>query len=141
MTLRTERPMLRTNLEVRMPVIALESPYMYDIKGVQDGEYIMDESDCEIPMLNVYSDASYSHLSEWKQYRNHAKFLECEHENCKTIHYAGIGHMGLCDLSLASLILAGILDQMKSRAEPREQLRRLNSDRLDFLQRTSLGKG
>lgn len=136
--------MARTRADV-VGVIALESPCMYDIKGVQDGEYIMDESDYEIPILNVYilnvySDASYSHLSEWKQYRNNAKFLESENKNYENIYYEGIGHMGLCDLSLASQILASILDQMKSEVEPREQLTRLNSDCLDFLQRVSLGK-
>lgn len=27
--------------------------FVYDIKGTQGGEYIMDESDYEIPILNV----------------------------------------------------------------------------------------
>lgn len=120
--------------------IALESPCMYDIKGVKDGEYIMDDSDFDIPILNVYSDASYSHLHEWKQYRNNVKFLESENENYENIYYEGAGHMGLCDLSLASPILAGILDQTKSDVEPRELLKRLNTDCLDFLQRLSSSK-
>ena len=119
-------------------VIALESPCMYDIKGVADGDYIMDESDYEIPILNVYSDASYSHLREWKQYRNNVKFLESEKENYENVYYEGAGHMGLCDLSLASPVLAGMLDQAKSNVEPREQLKRLNEDCLDFLQRLSI---
>lgn len=131
--------MARTRADV-VGVIALESLCMYDIKGVQNGEYIMDDSDYEIPVLNVYSDASYSHLSEWKQYRNNAKFLESENENYENIYYAGTGHMGLCDLSLASPILARALDQVKSEVEPREQLTRLNTDCLDFLQRISTGK-
>ncbi len=117
-------------------VIALESPCMYDIKGVNNGEYIIDDSDYEIPILNVYSDASYSHLSEWKQYRNNVKFLESENENYENIYYEGVGHMGLCDLSLASPILAGMLDQKKSEVEPRELLKRLNADCLDFLERS-----
>ena len=121
-------------------VIALESPCMYDIKGAADGEYIMDDSDYEIPILNVYSDASYSHLHEWKQYRNNVKFLESEKENYENIYYEGVGHMGLCDLSLASPILAGMLDQTKSKGKPREQLKRLNTDCLDFLQKLSLSK-
>lgn len=45
------------------------------VKGVENGEYIMDESDYEIPILYVYSDASYSHLHQWKQYRNNVKSL------------------------------------------------------------------
>ncbi len=120
-------------------VIALESPCMYDIKGVKDGEYVMDDSDYGIPILNVYSDAGYSHLSEWKQYRNNAKFLESENENYENIYYEGIGHMGLCDLSLDSPVLARILDQKKSDVKPVEQLKILNADCLDFLQRISAG--
>lgn len=121
-------------------VIALESPCMYDIKGVEDGDYIMDDSDYEIPILNIYSDASYSHLYEWKQYRNNVKFLESKNENYENIYYDGAGHMGLCDLSLASPILAGMLDQAKSEVEPRELLKRLNADCLDFLRRVSISK-
>lgn len=68
------------------------------------------------------------------------KILESKNENYENIYYTGAGHIGLCDLSLASPILASILDQMKSRAEPGEQLKRLNADCLDFLQRVSLGK-
>ena len=113
---------------------------MYDIKGVADGDYIMDESDYEIPILNVYSDASYSHLREWKQYRNNVRFLESEKENYENIYYEGAGHMGLCDLSLASPVLAGMLDQAESNVEPREQLKRINEDCLDFLQRLSTSK-
>ena len=111
---------------------------MYDIKGVKDGEYIMDDSDYEIPVLNVYSDSSYSHLREWKQYRNNVKFLESENENYENIHYEGVGHMGLCDFSLVSPILTRIMDQRKSDIPAREQLEKLNADCLDFLQRVCL---
>ena len=48
--------------------------------------------------------------------------------------------MGLCDLSLASPILSGILDQMKSEVAPREQLKKLNKDCLAFLQKASLSE-
>ena len=119
-------------------VIALESPCMYDIKGVKDGEYIIDDSDYGIPVLNVYSDSSYSHLREWKQYRNNVKFLESENENYENIYYEGVGHMGLCDFSLISPILTRILDQRKSEIPARELLEKLNEDCLDFLQRLCL---
>ena len=118
-------------------IIALESPCVFDIKGAQDGEYIMDVSDYEVPVLNVYSDASYAHLREWKQYRNNVRFLESDRDNYENMYYAGTGHMGLCDLSLASPILAGLLDQMRGTVPPEEQLARLNADCLHFLQRVS----
>ena len=56
---------------------------------------VMDDSDYEIPILNVYSDAGYSHLHEWKQYRNNVKFFESENENYENIYYEGAGPMGL----------------------------------------------
>lgn len=101
---------------------------------------VMDDSDYEMPVLNVYSDASYSHLHEWKQYRNNMKFLESKNENYENIYYEGTGHMGLCDLSLASPILSGLLDQVKSEVESEEQLKRLNTDCLDFLRRISFSE-
>lgn len=126
--------MARTRADV-IGVIALESPCMYDIKGVENGDYIIDESDYDVPLLNVYSDSSYSHLREWKQYRNNVKFLESEKDNYTNIYYEGVGHMGLCDLSLASPILARILDQQKSQIPPSDMLQRLNQDCLAFVQK------
>ena len=41
------------------------------------------------------------------------RFLESDRDNYENIYYAGTGHMGLCDLLLASPILAGLLDQMR----------------------------
>lgn len=41
--------------------------------------------------------------------------------------------MVLCDLSLISPILANMFVQMKSWVEPKELLKRLNPDCLDFL--------
>ena len=49
-------------------------------------------------------------------------------------------YMGQCDLSLASPILASLLDQMKNEVEPKEQLTRFKADCLDFLHRISTGK-
>ena len=72
--------------------------------------------------------------------QGNVKFLESGNENYENIYYERVGLMGLCDLSLASPILASILDQQKSEVEPREQLKRLNADCLDFLQRLSLNK-
>lgn len=116
-------------------VISLEAPCMYDIKGVKDGEYVIDDTDYPVPLLSIYSDASYSHLHEWKAYQNNVKFLESTNENYVNIYYEGIGHMGLCDLSLASPLLSEILDGKKSEVDAREQLSRLNEDCLRFLER------
>ncbi|MDL1944687.1 hypothetical protein FBQ99_20355 [Chloroflexi bacterium CFX2] len=44
-------------------VIALESPFLYDIVGVANDEFIFTNESYPVPVLNVYSDASWSHLS------------------------------------------------------------------------------
>ena len=115
--------------------IALESPFMYDIKGVESGEFIFDDSDYNVPLLNIYSDASYPHLREWKQYRNNARFLDSDKDLYTNIHYENVGHMGLCDLSLASPVLAAILDKGFQKVSAREQLTQINEDCLKWIKK------
>jgi len=114
--------------------IALESPFMFDIKGVENGDFVFDSSDYDIPVLSVYSDASYSHLGEWKQYKNNALFLNSDNPNYVNIYYPGVGHMGLCDFSLASPMLSTILGGVYQEVPAATQLSRLNADCLEFLQ-------
>ena len=114
--------------------IALESPCMYDVRGVENGEFLFDDSDYQVPVLSVYSDAAYPHLKVWGQYRNNAKFLESGNPLYTNIHYENIGHMGLCDLSLASPVLTAILDRGFQKAKARDVLTKLNEDCLAWVQ-------
>lgn len=113
--------------------IALESPCMYDIKGAEDGDFVFDETDYEVPLLNIYSDSSYSHLREWKQYKNNAKFLDSDKGLYTNIHYEGTGHLGLCDLSVASPLLTAIMDGGFAEVEAKTQLKTINKDCVKFL--------
>jgi len=113
--------------------IALESPCMYDIKGVKDGEYVFDESDYEIPLLNIYSDSAYAHIREWGQYRNNAMFMDSNHPNYTNVYYDGTGHMGLCDLSVTSPLLSVALSGGFQKTDPYTQLEKLNADCLEWL--------
>lgn len=108
--------------------IALESPFMYDITGMENGEFVFDDRDYNVPLLNIYSDSSYPHLREWRQYGNNVRFLDADNDNYTNIYYEGIGHMGLCDLSLASPLLSSILDGRLQTKDARTQLARLNQD-------------
>ncbi|MBQ6360310.1 MAG: hypothetical protein IJJ25_04095 [Lachnospiraceae bacterium] len=113
--------------------IALESPCMYDIKGVKDGEFVFDDSDYDIPLLNVYSDSAYPHLREWAQYKNNAMFLDENDLNYTNIYYKGIRHMGLCDLSVASPILSVLLSGGFQNVDAYTQLEKLNADCIEWL--------
>ncbi|MCR4692165.1 MAG: alpha/beta hydrolase [Lachnospiraceae bacterium] len=114
-------------------VIALEAPFMYDISGVENGKFVFDENDYDVPLLSIYSDASYSHLQEWDQYGNNAKFLESANPLYTNIHYENIGHMGLCDLSLASPVLTAIMDGGFQKVNAADQLKKLNEDCLTWI--------
>lgn len=114
--------------------IALESPCMYDVRGVENGEFLFDDSDYQVPVLNVYSDASYPYLRKWAQYKNNLMFLDSGNPLYTNIHYENIGHMGLCDLSLASPVLTAILDRGFQKAKARDVLTKLNEDCLAWVQ-------
>ena len=113
--------------------IALESPCMYDIKGLKDGEFVFDDSDYDIPLLNVYSDSSYPHLREWRQYKNNVMFLDENNSNYTNVYYMGAGHMGLCDLSIASPLLSAVLSGGFQKVDAYIQLKRLNEDCIEWL--------
>jgi dienelactone hydrolase len=56
-------------------VIALESPFLYDIVGVDNDAFIWLEEVYPVPVLNIYSDSSWSYLSDWPQYARNATLL------------------------------------------------------------------
>lgn len=114
-------------------VIALESPFMYDISGVENGKFVFDERDYDIPILSIYSDASYSHLKEWGQYGNNARFLDSSNPLYTNIHYENIGHMGLCDLSLVSPVLTAIMDGGFQKVNATDCLKKINEDCLEWI--------
>ena len=114
--------------------IALEAPFMYDITGTLNGSFVFDTSDYDVPLLNIYSDSSYPLLREWRQYENNVRFLESGNDNYTNIHYEGIGHMGLCDLSLASPLIASLLDGRLQTKDARTQLTRLNLDCINWIE-------
>ena len=114
-------------------VIALESPFMYDIKGIENEKFIFDDSDYNVPVLSIYSDAAYPYLREWDQYRNNAKFLDSANPLYTNIHYEGIGHMGLCELSHVSPVLTAIFDNGFQKTKAADQLKKLNEDCLAWL--------
>lgn len=113
--------------------IALESPFMYDIKAVENGKFVFDDSDYSVPLLNIYSDSAYPHLYEWSEYQNNVRCLERENSMYTNIHYAGTGHMGLCNLSVASPVLSAILSGTVQPVDAYEQLRQINSDCMEWL--------
>lgn len=116
-------------------VISLEAPFLCDIQGVDaDGNYIFDQSEYPIPVLNVYSDASWEHLREWKQYGENARLLDMESDDIQNVYLSGIGHFSLTDLSLYSPFLTFIFDGLKTNNAPQKTLKNINEICLAFLE-------
>lgn len=122
-------------------VIALESPFMYDIKGVKDGEFVFTDEKYPVPMLNVYSDDSWSHLGEWPQYVENYDLLSNTNASAFNVYISGVGHLTLTDLALVSPFLANMLNEQKSTVKNEYCLKTLNKVCLEFFDCYLKGEG
>ena len=113
-------------------VIELEAPFMNDIKGVKDGRFVFLDEIYPVPLLNVYSDDSWSHLDEWPEYVENYTLLSGGNANIFNIHIRGVGHLSLTDLSLDSPILTNLVNGHKSTTDTEYCLKTLNRLCLEF---------
>lgn len=122
-------------------VIALESPFMHDITGVENGEFVFSNAVYPVPVLNVYSDASWDHLCAWPQYAANCALLTGTVPTAFNVHITGVGHLGLTDLSLTSPILTRLFDGQQSSAAAIRCLTAINTVVLDFFDAYLKDKG
>lgn len=122
-------------------VIALEAPFLYDIVGVEDGEFVFVNQDYPIPILNVYSDDSWAHLAEWPQYARNNTLLAGSNPTAFSVHIDGVGHLALTDLSLSSPMMVRILDRTPLTRDREEVLRIINKLSLEFFNQFLKGEG
>lgn len=114
-------------------VIALEAPFLGDITGVDDAGFTWNEAPYPVPVLSIYSDSSWPHLHEWPQYAANQALLMAADPGSLSVHIAGVGHVGLTDLSLSSPVLTRGLDGMRPRVGAHEALGAINRISLAFL--------
>lgn len=114
-------------------VIALESPYMCDILGVDEQGFVFEQNIYPIPVLNIYSDSTWDHLSSWPQYKQNHTFLSEISSDIENVHMSGAGHFSLTDLSLLSPLLTRTLDGFESSKDHKEILESINMICLEFL--------
>ena len=113
-------------------VIALESPFMYDVKSIKNNRFVFDENEYPTRMLNIYSDSSFSRLSKWDQYAQNYRYLEVNNPKYKNVYLKGLGHMHLCDFQLASPFLSWIFSGVDSKNNARTNLKAINKIVLDY---------
>lgn len=122
-------------------VIALESPLMADIEGVEDGKFVFTSDVYPVPVLNIYSDSSWEHLSEWTQYAANHALLSDDRATAFNVHISGLGHLALTDLSLSSPLLVRIADGGRPARAGVEGLKIINEVSLEFLDAYLKGRG
>ncbi|MEK6265834.1 MAG: acetylxylan esterase [Clostridium sp.] len=122
-------------------VIALESPFMCDIEGVKDGEFVFKDDIYPVPVLNVYSDSSWSNLDQWPQYEENYALLSGTNATAFNVHMSGVGHLTLTDLALTSPFLTRMFNGKKSTTGTEYCLKTINKICLEFFDSYLKGKG
>jgi len=122
-------PWLREDIAV---VVALESPFLFDIVGVENDEFLWLEQEIPVPVLNIYSDSAWKNLSSWPQYERNVELLESANETIQNVYLPGAGHFSLSDLSLASPLLVSLIEGGKPEIEYRDYLQQVNQLVLEF---------
>lgn len=125
-------PRQRDDIDV---VVALEAPFLYDIVGVKEGEFAWLDAAYPAPVLNIYSDSSWSHLAEWPQYARNHELLASASPTTISLHLPGAGHFSLTDLALASPLLTRLLEGGSPRLDREGYLRAVNQACLEFFDR------
>jgi len=122
-------------------VIALESPFMYDIEGVEDEQFIFTDKIFPVPVLNVYSDSSWGILGQRPQYAANYRMLLDSNENAFHVYISGVGHLALTDFALTSPFLTRLLDGKKPTTETEYCLKTINKVCLEFFNSYLKGDG
>lgn len=86
-----------------------------------------------VPVLNVYSDSSWSHLADWPQCVENYALLSNNNPTAFSVYIRGVGHFTLTDLALTSPFLTRIFNGQKSTADTRYCLEVINKVCLEFL--------
>ncbi len=121
--------------------IALEAPFMYDITGVEDDAFLWNDDVYPVPVLNIYSDAAWSHLGAWPQYSQNYALLSDTKAPAFKVHIQGAEHLDLTDLALTSPFLTKVLNGGKSADDSRHCLNTINRFCLEFFDCFLKGKG
>lgn len=113
-------------------VIALESPFMFDIKDVKNNEFVFNDEKYSVPVLNIYSDSSWSNLAYWPQYAENYAMLLNNNPTAFNVHINGVGHFTLTDLALTSPFLTSMFNGKKSTTSTEYCLKFINKSCLEF---------
>ena len=87
-------------------VIALESPYMCDITGVDGNSFIWNTNSYLCAIMNIYSDSGYPLIESDNKYVQNKNLYQ--NENTENYYIEGSNHYSLTDLVRTSPILCAL---------------------------------
>ena len=121
-------------------VIALEAPFMYDVKGCVDGQFVWDDTIYPVPLLSVYTDSSWDILKASPQYAQNNAVLKDNSDTTYDVFVKGAGHMTLTDLGYSAPPLCLLFGQ-RLLLDAGQTSERLNQPYLDFFDCYLRGSG
>ena len=114
-------------------IIALEAPFMYDVKGIEEDQFVFDQTPFPVPLLSIYSDTGWDAMKEWDLYAPNVALLDSKRSDIQNIHISGTNHLGLTDLSMLSPFLSDLFSGSMAKNEPQNTLKQINEICLEFL--------
>ena len=93
-------------------VMALESPFLYDIIVVQANDFFWNNDEYPIPVLNIYTDGTYNKLASLSQYQKNYKYLITPRNDTFSIYLKGTGHFTITNLALTTPYITKVLNSM-----------------------------
>lgn len=112
-------------------VIALESPYMCDIIGVDGTEFIWNNEPYPCAVMNIYSDSGYPLIESDNKYVQNKNYFY-NGENVEYYYIEGSNHLSLTDLVRTSPILCALLGGGYKKSGY-DTLELINQKSIDFL--------
>lgn len=122
-------------------VMALDAPFLCDIVGVENGEFVFVQDTYPAPVLNIYSDDAWGLLSEWPQYAANFRLLSDTAAVAHNVRISGAGHFSLTDLTLSTPIITRLLDRVPAPADATYCLTTINRVTLAFFDCYLKGRG
>ncbi len=122
-------------------VIALESPFLCDITGVENGEFVFRSDAYSMPVLQIYSDSAWPMLGDWPQYAQNVRFLAKDPADAPFVYIRGAGHLTLTDLALTSPVLTRLINGFQATVDTEYCLQTINNVCLAFFDCHLKGKG
>lgn len=115
-------------------VVALESPFSGDITAINENNtYEFTDEPYPVPLLHIYSDATWDKLQALALYEQNWKYLNLVNNQYQNVHIEGSGHIGLTDLHRVSPILTNLIDGGLNTEDYNTILKQINEAVLVFV--------